>query len=731
MELFLKQDTKVAPKTLRCADLKGENLIIGSFDKKVYLYKKIGKSFEFIQNYDCFDATIYSIRFASNDTFFVGLMNGAIYWMNLQGELIHLFSEQKNITCSIDCYQDFMVSGHWAGICAVWSLKTNTLVKLLPDHVHGVTVKFLPSGELITGSQNGVLHIWAKNTFEKIKSAEAHTNIIRDIRCDSQYLYTCSNDHSVSVWTHSLVNLSSVKLHTSFVYTVASWYAIDGKITLYSAGEDFKIRISQNGKEMGEIGYPSTIWSLIANPINNELIAIGEDGSMRVFTFDKSELEDIEKHYEFTQASEMAMLKNPEVDEKDLAKFPSIDKLSSTIGKKEGEIKVFIKNGKGEAYMWQKEKWVFIGEMVGTNPTMGARVYEGDKYFPKGNYDFIFDIQDDTGVPRLLPFNKTDNVLVSTEKFIAREQLSVSFKEQIMNFVIKNSKLSAPVVEQKTSQNDPSSFKKRLTNFPIVDYVYFTVFNKSAALAKIKEINASFEGKEEFAQKMLSKLEMAIFEKFLEKIENHNNEHESTIEESETKILEQKLIKWTDENGLAIVDVLRMYLLHHDSTRLLNGVDSGVKFIVFVISFSKFDQEKYLLLILRFLCNLFKENPRSLLKCDEILKDFLNIKGSTFTPKAISIMFVLISNLISSLIENQIDYDFSYLIRFLSERDLSYVLASKVESVDFCIAIGNALSSQKEEVKEIVLKSSLKSIILQVNQDTNGLIEDIKQYLLI
>ena len=67
--------------------------------------------------------------------------------------------------------------------------------------------------------------------------------------------------------------------------------------------------------------------------------------------------------------------------------------------------------------------------------------YEGDKHFPAGEYDFIFDIQDDTGLPRLLPFNKSDNPLISAEKFLARENLSVGYKEQIMNWIIKNSKI--------------------------------------------------------------------------------------------------------------------------------------------------------------------------------------------------------------------------------------------------------------------------------------------------
>lgn len=37
--------------------------------------------------------------------------------------------------------------------------------------------------------------------------------------------------------------------------------------------------------------------------------------------------------------------------------------------------------------------------------------YEGDKFFPKGNYDNIFKIELGDGVERALPFNNGDNPL--------------------------------------------------------------------------------------------------------------------------------------------------------------------------------------------------------------------------------------------------------------------------------------------------------------------------------
>lgn len=733
MELFLKEETKVSVKTLRCGDKSGENILIGSFDKKVYLYKKT-TSLKFERHFDCFDHSIYSIRFVTKETFVVGLMDGSIYYLHLNGDLIHIFQGQTTNVCSLDTFAGHLVSGHWGGICIVWDLQTFKELKSLPDHVHAVTVRFLPTGDLVTGSQNGILTLWRKDTFEKVTFVEGHTDIIRDIQVDSGNIFTCSNDCHVSAWTYQLLKVSSLKVHSSFVYSLSSKRLPNGWALVFSGGEDFKVKISQNGVEVGLISYPTTIWKVIASESSNEVIVLGEDGYMRIFTTNPSEVTDHEKHNEFVQSAEIAGLKNPELSEQDLSKFPKIEQLDLTKGKKEGEIKVFINKGKGEAYVWQEGKWVYVGEMVGANATMGERVYEGDKFFPQGNYDFIFDVQDDSGTPRLLPYNKSDNVLIATEKFLAREKLSVSFKEQIMHFIIKNSKGSMPAqnVAQETkvetmSSNNPKI--KQLAKFPIVDYVFFETFNKNAAVAKIKEINLSLEGKEEEVARTLTKLEIVIFEKFVEKVSNLAMEHETSIEDSEEKIIERKILKWTDESALVCLDIIRVYVLHHDSVRLLNGVDSGIKFFVYAVSFSKFEGEKYLMLILRFLCNIFKNNARSFLKCDSIVKDFLEFKGGNFTAKVLSLFLTLLSNLISGLIENQLDYDFVYLLKFVAEKNLGFVDTSKSEAVNFAIAIGNCLCSHKPEVRELILGSSLKAAIAGMTQNTDGLIEDIKGHL--
>ena len=39
------------------------------------------------------------------------------------------------------------------------------------------------------------------------------------------------------------------------------------------------------------------------------------------------------------------------------------------------------------------------------------RHYPGDNFFPAGEYEYVFDVDDESGVPKVIPFNDGDNPL--------------------------------------------------------------------------------------------------------------------------------------------------------------------------------------------------------------------------------------------------------------------------------------------------------------------------------
>lgn len=59
----------------------------------------------------------------------------------------------------------------------------------------------------------------------------------------------------------------------------------------------------------------------------------------------------------------------------------------------------------------------------GTN----KKQYHGDQFFPAGEYDYIFDVEDDTGVSKKIPVNDGDNHLDVAERFCKREGYNKSY----------------------------------------------------------------------------------------------------------------------------------------------------------------------------------------------------------------------------------------------------------------------------------------------------------------
>ncbi len=74
------------------------------------------------------------------------------------------------------------------------------------------------------------------------------------------------------------------------------------------------------------------------------------------------------------------------------------------------------------------------------NAGMGqSRYYPGDKYFEAGDYDYIFDVDDESGVHKQIPFNDGANALEAAERYCSREGLTKGYIEQIRKFLMANS----------------------------------------------------------------------------------------------------------------------------------------------------------------------------------------------------------------------------------------------------------------------------------------------------
>lgn len=158
--------------------------------------------------------------------------------------------------------------------------------------------------------------------------------------------------------------------------------------------------------------------------------------------------------------------------------LPNIDYIYKNKGK-EGELRAFNNNGKGEAWVYKGGKWEKVGDVIGGEDNSENKTdikknndsgyYPGDEIFPEGVYDYVFDVELQGKVTRL-PFNCDGNKLVTAEKFCRREKLHALYKEDIIKF------LKANAIEKKkvniNQTNKPSTDCLKLVKLPIVSKFY-------------------------------------------------------------------------------------------------------------------------------------------------------------------------------------------------------------------------------------------------------------------
>lgn len=126
-------------------------------------------------------------------------------------------------------------------------------------------------------------------------------------------------------------------------------------------------------------------------------------------------------------------------------KLPTLDQLAVLKGKREGEVRLFRnKQNSPEAYVWNLEqseggqgKWNKIGDVIAEPP---KKFFEGDEYFTAGEYDYVFDVEDESGVIKKLPYNEGESMMQAAELYCGRERLSKGYIEQIRQFLRQNTR---------------------------------------------------------------------------------------------------------------------------------------------------------------------------------------------------------------------------------------------------------------------------------------------------
>lgn len=265
----------------RTVDCRNGRLLSGGIDKRCnyYIRKPEHGSYVHECEFPFFKDYILTVKIMDDDKFIVGCKDKNIYicsFEDKQGPMLCLEGHTGPVN-SVEVRGTTLVSGSWDATAKIWDLESGQCVKTLEGHSYAVTVHITAKGEILTGSQDGVLHLWTA-TGEKIKSVSAHTNIIRAIvEVPSVGIMTCSNDQKVKLWSLDMDELACYEDHGSFVFTLA--YLKGDSMDFVSGGEDFKMLIYNGGKKIQEIAHPNTVWAICVDRENdNDIISASGDG---------------------------------------------------------------------------------------------------------------------------------------------------------------------------------------------------------------------------------------------------------------------------------------------------------------------------------------------------------------------------------------------------------------------------------------------------------------------
>lgn len=567
--------------------------------------------------------TITAILAIQGDTDKTATNSGdASYVTACKDTIIRIFSNTNDLILSLEGHEKavtslswlpvlnrdpILVSGSWDGTAKLWNIKTGMCLATLPGHENTVTVQGLPPGinsngdcicNLATGSAgiaNGnnirdhKIRLWSitvSSDYSHVKTelkttvANDHGGPIRGLCYDThcQMLMSCSNDGTVKVrevtsgecittlaFNDQPMLLDVQALSNGWVVSGAE----DGNVIVWNveAGSSFQV-----------IPHPNSVWAVLPLP-NGEFCTACHDGCIRFFTTDESKYASPEEISSFTDAVQEARARastGPSADE--IAKLPRWEENASHVGKSEGQVQVFQKNGKAIAAQWSASSytWIEVGEVTGRNENAGT--INGVKY------DHIFPIEIDVpggNVQTLqIGYNEGDNPFVTAQAFIDEHMLDQGYLAQIADYIRQRvGEGSVPTIGAETgaasaatpSASTPMDIEPSVSapasydHLPMCGYKSFENGADSATLnkmlTKIREFNVSVKNS-------LSSSEVNEgLDSLSSTLAATSRYHSSIISDGELGSVKRMVKEWTLLHAFPALDLARLLVIHPDASR--------------------------------------------------------------------------------------------------------------------------------------------------------------------
>ncbi|KIY50770.1 phospholipase A-2-activating protein [Fistulina hepatica ATCC 64428] len=317
-----------------------------------------------------------------------------------------------------------ILSGSWDSTARLW--RDFQLAYELKGHSASVlSVLALNEEQFITGSADKTIKLW--QTHKAVNTFTGHTDAVRGLAVVPDVGFaSCSNDGEIRVWTLGGDQVYTLTGHSSFVYSIAT---LPGG-GIVSSGEDRTARIWKDGECAQIITHPAiSVWTITVLP-NGDIVTGASDKMIRIFSKDEVRWAPAEETKAFedlvasqTLPSQLASGTNENL--------PGPEVLSKP-GNKAGEYKR-VKNGNViEVYQWDSSmnQWQKIGDQVDHVGSGQKKMFDGKEW------DYVFDVDIQDGVPPLkLPYNANENPYTAAQRFLAKNDLSMSYLDQVAKFI--------------------------------------------------------------------------------------------------------------------------------------------------------------------------------------------------------------------------------------------------------------------------------------------------------
>ncbi|KAG9677765.1 PFU-domain-containing protein, partial [Aureobasidium melanogenum] len=483
-----------------------------------------------------------------------------------------------NNVCSLDASSDgdTLVSGGWDTQARVWSISKGECTAELKGHDAAVwAVMVFDDKTVITGCADKTIRIFSLGG-KLLQTIPGLPDVVRALcklpagHPSGAAFASAGNDQVIRFWTLDGVEVAQLHGHTSFIYALAVLHNGD----LVSSGEDRTVRVWKGTECIQTITHPAiSVWAVSVCPETNDIVTGASDKIIRVFSRDPSRhanAEALRAFDESVSSSSIPQQTAAEGQQINKEQLPGPEFLQQKSGTKEGQVQMIREeDGSVTAHTWSSaaQQWINVGTVVDAAASSGRKVTHEGK-----DYDFVFDVDITDGAPPLkLPYNIGQNPYDVASKFIANNELPMTYLDQVANFITTNTQGatlgSSSQQQTQTPGADPWGSENRYRpgeagapepsgdtrprSLPQTQYLSITTANLSAIRKKVGELNDTMS-----ADLALSPDELKALDNLIKQLQTNPKDPKPQADQL-TAVL-KTATQWPSASRLPGIDLLRL-----------------------------------------------------------------------------------------------------------------------------------------------------------------------------